>query len=161
MGALARAMGLLSVLVLGGMNPLSLTVRSTIITVIFIIVRHKVRRFGSLILVVMVGSLTSFFIMAQGIITLPITLLGALLAEIFIVYVGRERSLAIVAGVGLMSIFERAAALIFIWLNLRENLVLMLPALFMSAPGFMGTFLGCLLAPGLVKELRHASFINS
>ncbi|MDR2441966.1 MAG: MptD family putative ECF transporter S component [Deltaproteobacteria bacterium] len=161
MGALARALGLVSVFILGGMNPLSLTVRVMIITVIYIVLRHKVRRFGVLTLAVLVGSLTSFFIMAQGIVTLPIVLLGALMAEVFIVYIGRERSLAIIVGVALMSIFERGAALIFVWLNFRENLVLMVPALFMSTPGILGAFLGCLLAPGLVKELRHAAFINN
>ncbi|MDR1296976.1 MAG: MptD family putative ECF transporter S component [Deltaproteobacteria bacterium] len=161
MAALARALALMSVFALGGMNPVSLTVRSLIITVLYIVLRHKVRRFGVLVLTVLIGSLTSFFIMAQGIVTLPILLLGALLAEVLIVKVGRESSPAIILGVALMSLVERGAALLMVSLYFRENMNMIWPAVIMSVPGVVGMVIGCCLAPGFVKELRHASFINN
>jgi hypothetical protein len=141
------------------MNPLSLALRAMITTSLFIVLRHKVQCFGTLGLAALIGSLTSFFVMAQGIITLPFLLLAAFLAEIIICYLGKNTTLAIVAGVILMQLMDKGGSLGFIYLTMRENPSLMWPLIIMISLSAVGDLLGCLSAPGLVKELRHAGFI--
>ncbi|MDR3204702.1 MAG: MptD family putative ECF transporter S component [Deltaproteobacteria bacterium] len=158
--ALARALGLISVFALGGMNPISLTVRAMIVAILYIVLLHKVRRFGALTLAILIGALTSFLIMAIGIVTLPILLLGGLAAESFISLAGRERTISIVAGVFLMTLVERAAGLFVVYLNMRESVGMIWPFLIMSVPGLCGTALGCFYAPLFIKELKRACFIN-
>ena len=161
LAALARALGLASVFVFGGMNPVSLALRAAIITVLYIILRHKVRHFGALMLTVLIGSLISFLVMAQAILTLPWLLMSALLAEIFICLPGRNRSASIIIGVAFMQIMERLARLALAYLAMRENPGMLWPAVLMSIPSLAGALLGCLAAPGFIKELRHAGFINN
>ena len=159
--ALARAMGLIIVFLGGGMNPFSLTLRAMIITVLFIVLRHKVHRFGTLCLATLVGSLTSFLFMAQGIITLPLLLLSAFAAELFIVYIGKNKTLAVVLGVCFMHILDKVISLSVMYLTMRENPMMMWPLMIMIGLSVIGDILGALLAPYFIRELRHAGFINN
>jgi hypothetical protein len=160
LAALARALGLMTVFFLGGMNPVSLTLRAMIITVIFIILRLKVRAFGTLVLASLIGSLTSFFVMAQGILTLPVILLSAMIAEIFIFFPGRGKAWAIIVGTALLGLLDKAATLVPMWLAMRENPMMLWPLFIMVGVSGLGDILAAAVAPGFVKELRHAGFVN-
>jgi hypothetical protein len=129
--------------------------------VLYIILRHKVRHFGALVLTMLIGSLISFLVMAQAILALPWLLLAALAAELIILLPGLKSTLGIILGVGFMGIIERLARLALVYLALRENPGMLWPAVIMGAPGLAGAFLGCLAAPKFIRELRHAGFINN
>jgi hypothetical protein len=109
----------------------------------------------------LIGSLFSFLIMAQGILALPWLLLAALAAELIICLPGLKGTLGIVLGVGFMEILSRLARLALAYLAFRESPGMLWPVVIMSAPGLTGSLLGCLAAPKIIKELRHAGFINN
>ncbi|MDR2353948.1 MAG: MptD family putative ECF transporter S component [Deltaproteobacteria bacterium] len=161
LAALARALGIMTVFALGGMNPVSLTIRALLITSIFIVLRIKVQRFGTLVLATLVGSLAAFLVMAQGILTLPFMLLAALLAEYFITYVGQNRAWAIIVGTAAMSLLDKMASLTLMYLMSRENPRMLWPILLMVAISSLGDIIAIFVAPRFLKELRHAGFISS
>jgi hypothetical protein len=161
LAALGRALGLVATFAFGGMNPLGLAFRGAVITVLYIILRHKVRHFGALILTMLIGSIFSFLIMAQGILALPLLLLSALAAELIIRLPGLKGTLGIILGVGFMEILTRLIRLALAYLAMRESPGMLWPVVIMSAPGLTGSLLGCLAAPKIIKELRHAGFINN
>ncbi|MDR2460451.1 MAG: hypothetical protein LBE38_06690 [Deltaproteobacteria bacterium] len=161
LAALSRALGLITVFALGGMNPLSLSLRAMIITVLFIVLRIKVRVFGTLVLATAIGSLTSFFIMARGITSLPLVLLCALIAEIIIVYIGQNKVWAIIIVTSLLGVLEKAVSLLFMYLSMREAPAMMWPIVFLTAISSIGDLIALFIAPRFVKELRHAGFINA
>lgn len=160
LAALARATGLMLVFALGGMNPVSLSLRTMVITVLFIVLRMKVRRFGTLALAALVGSMTSFLAMAQGIMTLPLLLASALIAELFITYAGRNRAWAVIAGCVLMGLMDKAASLCVIFLTVREETRMAWPLAILVMTSAAGDLLALAFAPRFIRELRHAGFIN-
>ncbi|MDR1042003.1 MAG: MptD family putative ECF transporter S component [Deltaproteobacteria bacterium] len=160
LSALARATGLMLVFALGGMNPVSLSLRTLAITVLIIVLRMKVRRFGTLVLATLVGALTSFFAMGQGVMSLPAMLAAALLADLFITYVGRNRAWAVIVGCVLMSLMDKAASLCLMLLATREEARMMWPFAILIVTSAAGDLLALVLAPRFIRELRHAGFIN-
>jgi hypothetical protein len=161
LAALARVLGLFSVFALGGMNPLSLTVRAALTTLLWIVLKRKVRRFGTLVLATLTGSMVSFLVMAQGLATLPLTLAAAFLAELLIDGPGRGRNWAVIAGTAWLGVLDKVASLGVLWLTLRERPAMLWPLFFMIAVSALGDALACLFAPRFLRELEHAGFIKA
>jgi hypothetical protein len=141
------------------MNPFSLTLRSMAMTAVLIVLRRKVRAFGTLCLATLVGSLVAFLLMAQGLMSLVPFLVAALIAELLICGPGRGSELAVILGVGLMQVLDKAASLFFMWLAMRESPAMMWPIAISVALSAIGDLLACLSAPRFLKELRRAGFL--
>ena len=159
----AKASSTILALLGGGMNPVTMVIKSAVFAALWVVLLTKVPKFGALTLANTVAGLLGFFLLGQAVITLPSVLIATLLVEILVRGLGgldRGPWLAALA-VGLSELAMRLINVGFAYLAVREQPELLVMVLVITACSYLGILLG--LAGGLkmVKELRHAGLIQN
>lgn len=161
--ALGKAASLLVALLGGGMNPVTLLLKNGIATALLVVMVARVRKFGVLMLYTLVAQVVSF-LMTGGIMvsTLPLYLLGALVADGLIALCGGYRKIwAVLLGVAIYDAFGRLFGLAMSFLMARENVGMVGVGAVIVAFGYLGClFVGLPCGAKFVKELRHAGIIR-
>ena len=139
--ALGKAASLLVALLGGGMNPVTLLLKNGIATALLVVMVARVRKFGALML---------------------LYLLGALVADALIALCGGYRKLwAVLLGVAIYDAFGRLIGLAMSFLMARENIGMVGVGAVIVAFGYLGCLLvGLPCGAKFVKELRHAGIIR-
>jgi energy-coupling factor transport system substrate-specific component len=159
--ALTRVSTLLVALIGGGMNPLTLVLKNLLFTSLLVVLLFKVRKFGVLMLFVLVNTLFSMLLMGGGFFLLPSMLLAGLCAEAAILALGGYRKrLALMLGVALYDLLSKAGSLGISWLFVREQPEILRMAAVMVAIGYLGAVGGLFAGVAFVKELRHAGIVR-
>ena len=86
--AAAKLSSLLIALAGGGMNPVSLLGKNLVFTTLMIVLLTKVPKLWTITLFTVVSMLVSVLLLGGSLTLLPAALLGALLAELFVVLTG-------------------------------------------------------------------------
>lgn len=161
--ALGKAASLLVALLGGGMNPVTLLLKNGIATALLVVMVARVRKFGALMLYTLVAQVVSF-LMTGGIMvsTLPLYLLGALVADGLIALCGGYRKIwAVLLGVAIYDAFGRVFGLAMSFLMARENVGMVGVSAVIVAFGYLGCLVvGLPCGAKFVKELRHAGIIR-
>jgi energy-coupling factor transport system substrate-specific component len=158
----AKAVTMLLALIGGGMNPVTMVIKSAVFAALLVTLLTKVPKTGVLTLANTVAGLLGFFLLGQAVITLPSVIVATLGVELLVQRLGglsRRPWLAALA-VGLSELLMRIINLFFAYLAVREQPELLIMVLVISGFSYLGILLG--LAGGLkmVKELRHAGLIQ-
>ncbi|MFP4030928.1 MAG: MptD family putative ECF transporter S component [Desulfococcaceae bacterium] len=160
--ALTRVSTLLVALVGGGMNPATLVLKNLLFTSLLVVLLFKVRKFGALILFVVVNALFSMLLMGGGFFLLPAMLAAGLVAEGMIrVLGGYRKRFALMAGVAVYDLLSKAGALGVSWLFVREQPGMLAMAAVMVGIGYLGAVGGLFAGVAFVKELCHAGIVRS
>ena len=158
--AIAKVSSLMVALAGGGMNPLTLALKSLLFTALLVVLLFKVRKRGTFILFILVNTIFTAMLMGAGLVLLPPMMLAGLCAEGLIVALGGyRRSINIFLGVALFDLLFKLGSVGLSWLFVREQPQLMWLLTAMVAIGYSGAFLGLFAGARLVKELRHAGII--
>ncbi|PID41132.1 MAG: hypothetical protein CR981_04590 [Proteobacteria bacterium] len=160
--AVTKVLSLLVALIGGGMNPLTMILKNLIFTTLVIVLLYKVRKFGTLMLFILVNTIISMLLMGGNPFLLPSMLLAGLVAEGTIVLLGGyTKSLQLIIGVGLYDLLYKTSALCISWLYMREQQELMVMASITVVIGYAGSLIGLFTGILFVKELRHACIIRN
>lgn len=160
--ALTRVSTLLVALVGGGMNPLTLVLKNLLFTSLLVVLLFKVRKFGALILFVVVNALFSMLLMGGGFFLLPAMLAAGLVAEgLVFVLGGYRKRFALMAGVAVYDLLSKAGALGVSWLFVREQPGVLAMAAVMVGIGYLGALGGLFAGAAFVKELCHAGIVRA
>lgn len=158
--AIAKVSSLMVALAGGGMNPLTLVLKNLVFTALLLVLMFKVRKFGTLILFILVNLIFTAMLMGAGFALLPPMLLAGLCAESAIAALGGyRRSAILILGVALFDLLFKLGSVGLSWLFVREQPQLMWLMTIMVAIGYSGALLGLLAGVRLVKEMRHAGII--
>jgi energy-coupling factor transport system substrate-specific component len=158
----AKAVTLMLALVGGGMNPVTMILKSAVFSALWVTLLVKVPKPGALTLANTVAGLLGFFLMGQAVISLPSLIAATLAVELLIAALGglaRRPWLAIPAG-ALCELAMWLINLFFAYLSMREQPELMIMVLMISAASYLGILLGLFGGWKMVKELRHAGLIR-
>ena len=145
----------------GGMNPVSMVIKNIVATALLIVLLYKVRKFGTLVMYVLVSSIVSMLLMGGNMITIPGLLIAGIICDCLIALTGGYgKPWALVMGAGLFDFLSRAVTLAYSYLTFREEPELFIMGTVIVAIGYLGCLIG--LGSGLffVKELRHAGIIR-
>jgi energy-coupling factor transport system substrate-specific component len=158
----SRAATLMIALVGGGMNPVTMILRSAVHSAILVILLSKVPRTGSLTLFNVLGALLAFFLLGQGMLTIPAMIVGTLTVELaFRLAGGLERHPGyIVPMVAASELLIRFANLGVSWLAVREQPGLLIFAGVISAFSYLGILIGLPFGWRMTGELRRAGLIQ-
>lgn len=145
----------------GGMNPLAFILKNIIATSLMVVLCHKVTRFGVLTLYSTVTYLFSMIISGSVMLSIPVILVCALLADALIYFGGRKKRLgAVLFAVIFYEVGTKLFGLVYSFLFVREDIrLLIMPAVVVSI-GLIGSFIGLFSGAKLLKELRHAGIIR-
>jgi energy-coupling factor transport system substrate-specific component len=160
--AAAKASSLMMALIGGGMNPLTLILKSAVQSALLVVLLAKVPKTGALALANVVGLLLSFLLMGQHVISLPVTLLGTCAVELLGWLCGglsRRPWLAI----PMVAASELAIRLVNIgvsYLGVREQPGLLAMVIVVSAFSYLGILLGIAGGVKMARELRQAGLIQ-
>ncbi|MDR1112121.1 MAG: MptD family putative ECF transporter S component [Deltaproteobacteria bacterium] len=161
--AAAKASSLMLALVGGGMNPLTLILKSAVQSALLVVLLAKVPKTGTLTLSNLIGLLLSFLLMGQHVISLPVILAGTMAVELVAWLCGglaRRPWLAI----PMLAASELAIRLINVavsFLGVREQPGLMAMVIAVSAFSYLGILLGLVGGVRMTRELRHAGLIQN
>jgi energy-coupling factor transport system substrate-specific component len=161
--AAAKASSLMLALVGGGMNPLTLILKSAVQSALLVVLLAKVPKTGTLTLSNLIGLLLSFLLMGQHVISLPVILAGTMAVELAAWLCGglaRRPWLAI----PMLAASELATRLINVavsFLGVREQPGLMAMVIAVSAFSYLGILLGLVGGVRMTRELRHAGLIQN
>ncbi|MDR1044349.1 MAG: MptD family putative ECF transporter S component [Candidatus Adiutrix sp.] len=158
----AKAVTLMLALVGGGMNPVTMILKSAVFSALWVLLLTKVPKTGALTLANTVAGLLGFFLLGQAVISLPSLILATLAVEFLIAALGglaRGPHLAVLA-VALSELAMRLINLFFAYLAMREQPELMIMVLMISAASYLGILLGLFGGWKMVGELRHAGLIQ-
>ena len=148
----ARDLVIVIALAGGGLNPLALILKNTVVATLLVVLLVKVAKPGTIMIytavTVMVGSLLS----GSAMMLAPGAVIGAFFGEMF----WRRPWLA----VGVSELIAKFVALAVGWVFLRESPQLMKVVVPVVLLGATGTLFGLWLARSTVKELRHAGFLK-
>jgi energy-coupling factor transport system substrate-specific component len=145
------------------MNPLAMVLRSAVYSALLVILLTKVPKCGALLLTTVVGSLISFFLLGQAMISLPAALLGAALAELAALAlggIGQRRWLSALM-VGISELTSRALNMGLAYLAIREQPALLIMIGTISVCGALGAVIGLAGGVRLAGELRRAGLIQN
>ena len=160
--AVTKVASLLVALVGGGMNPVTLILKNLIFTTFTIVLLYKVRKFGTLILFLLVNAIVSMLLMGGGLFLIPPMIVAGLVAEGLIVLLGGYgKSLNLMLGVGIYDLAFKVSALGVSWLYTREQPEMLVMSAIIVAIGYIGAICGLFSGAYFVRELRHACIIRS
>jgi energy-coupling factor transport system substrate-specific component len=160
--ALTKVASLLVALIGGGMNPLTLILKNMVFTTMLIVLLFKVRRFGTLVLFIVVNTIFAMLLMGGGFFLLPAMLLAGLCAEGLIVLLGGyDRSINLMLGVALYDLLYKAGSVGISWLFVREQPQVLWAMTLMVVIGYAGAVAGLFMGAKFVKELRHAGIVRN
>ncbi len=159
--ALIRVVGLAIALAGGGMNPLALMLRNAAATGLLVVLLHKSSKVGTLSLYVLVYGIFSLLLMGSGIMTLPGTLVSAVLIDaLFAVFGGYRTTGRILLAVGLYDLLSRCVSLVVGYLAMRESAGMFMMAMGIVILAWLGCLGGLWLGAMFVRELRQAGVIR-
>jgi energy-coupling factor transport system substrate-specific component len=158
----SRAASLMIALVGGGMNPFAMILRSAVHAALLVVLLSKVPRTGALTLFNILGSLLAFFLLGQGMLTLPALLAGTLLVELFFRALGGlERHPAFVLPmVAFSELLIRFVNIGVSWLAVREQPGLLAFVVLITSFSYLGILTGLPCGWKMTKELRRAGLIQ-
>ncbi|MDR1657177.1 MAG: MptD family putative ECF transporter S component [Deltaproteobacteria bacterium] len=158
----SRAATLTLALLGGGMNPLTMIIRSAVHSALLLVLLAKVPKTGVMTMAALVGGLLAFFLMGQGMVTLPAVVIATILVELLVKALGgleRRRSLGLLAVI-LSELFTRIFNVGFSYLAFREQPAMVIMVVVISAFSYLGILLGLIGGVKMVRELRHAGLIG-
>jgi energy-coupling factor transport system substrate-specific component len=160
--AAAKASSLILALAGGGMNPLTLILKSAVQSALLVVLLAKVPRTGTLTLSNLVGALLSFLLMGQHVISLPGVMAGTLLVELLALPGGglARRPWLAVPMVAVSELVIRFINIGVSYLGVREQPGLLAMVVAVSAFGYLGILLGLIGGVRMTGELRHAGLIQ-
>ncbi|MDR1297261.1 MAG: MptD family putative ECF transporter S component [Deltaproteobacteria bacterium] len=160
--AAAKASSLMLALAGGGMNPVTLILKSAVHSALLVVLLAKVPKTGTLTLANLVGMLLSFLLMGQHIISLPAVLLGTILVEAAVRLAGglSKRPRLAVPMLAASELLVRAANVLVSYLTVREQPGLIVMVIAVSAASYVGILLGLAGGVRMAGELRHAGLIQ-
>lgn len=159
----AKAATLVLALVGGGMNPVTMILKSAAFSAILVVMLAKVPKLGALTLANAVAAFLGFFLMGQAMISLPSALLACLTVEILVYSAGgfKNRLWLAALAVALSELAMRLMNLIVTYLAMREQPGLVVMVAMISAMSYIGILIGLFGGFKMVKELRHAGLIQN
>ena len=159
--ATAKLSTVLSAMVGGGMNPVSLLLKNVVFTTLLVIMLYKVRQPGTLSLFVIVSALVNFLLLGGNVTLIPPMLVAALVSEAVMKFV---KSLgwkgAVFWGVGCFDFLSKGLSLAVSYLMMRESPALMAVVLPIVLIGYAGSLIGLYTGYRSMKELRHAGIVR-
>lgn len=160
--AAAKASSLMLALAGGGMNPVTLILKSAVHSALLVVLLAKVPKTGTLTLANLVGMLLSFLLMGQHIISLPAVLLGTILVEAAVRLAGglSKRPRLAVPMLAASELLVRAVNVLVSYLTVREQPGLIVMVIAVSAASYVGILLGLAGGVRMAGELRHAGLIQ-
>jgi len=159
----AKASTLMLALVGGGMNPLTMILKSFVFSALWVVMLTKVPKTGALTLANTVAALLGFFLLGQAVISLPSLIAATMAVEFFIHLSGgiRRRPWLAPLAVALSELAMRIINLFLAYLTTREQPGLMVMVVIISAFSYLGILLGLIGGKKMVKELRYAGLIQT
>lgn len=159
--ALTKVISMMVVLVGGGMNPISLVLKNLVFTTLMVVLLFKVRKFGTLLLFIVVNTIFAMLLMGGGLFLLPPMLLAGLFAEGLIILLGGYgTTVNLMIGVAVYDLIFKAGSLGVSWFFVREQpQVLWITTVFVVI-GYIGAVAGLFTGARFVKELRHAGIVR-
>ena len=159
--AAAKLSSLLIALAGGGMNPVSLLGKNLVFTTLMIVLLTKVPKLWTITLFTVVSMLVSVLLLGGSLTLLPAALLGALLAELFVVLTGgAQKPWAPWVAVGIYDFVSKMFSLVVSYLFMRESPALMTMVVPVVLLGYAGSLIGLWFGWKTVGELRHAGFVR-
>lgn len=159
--AVIKGSTILVALMGGGMNPVTLFLKNLIFTTLMIVMLHKVRKTGTILLFILVNAIVSALVMGGGITLIPGMLAAGALSEASVrIFGGYRKTAGLIAGVAVYDISFKLLSLGMSWVFSREQPQMLYMASVMVAIGYTGSLAGLFTGTGFVKELRHASIIR-
>ncbi|MDR2460476.1 MAG: MptD family putative ECF transporter S component [Deltaproteobacteria bacterium] len=158
----AKASALVIALVGGGMNPLTMILKSAVYSALLVVLLAKVPKTGTLTLANLVGALLAFFLMGQSMLAIPALVIGTLLVELFIKAIGgleRHPGYAILT-VALSEFVIRFINLGVSYLMVREQPQLLVMVVVVVAFSYLGIIVGLVGGYFMTRELRHAGLLQ-
>lgn len=160
--AVTKVSSILVALVGGGMNPLTLILKNLLFTTLTIVLLYKVRKFGALILFLLVNVIVSMLLMGGALFLIPPMIIAGLAAEGIILGLGGyKKSINLMIGVGLYDLMFKAGSVGISWLYMREQQEMVIMSAIIVGIGYVGALMGLFTGARFVKELRHACIIRS
>jgi energy-coupling factor transport system substrate-specific component len=158
----SRAATLMIALVGGGMNPITMILRSAVHAALLVVLLSKVPRTGALTLFNLLGAILAFFLMGQGMLTIPAMLVGTLLVELaFRAMGGLERHPGyVIPMVALSELIIRGVNIVVSWVAVREQPGLLIFVFLITGFSYLGILIGLPCGWRMTKELRHAGLIQ-
>ncbi|MDL2260225.1 MptD family putative ECF transporter S component [Deltaproteobacteria bacterium OttesenSCG-928-K17] len=159
----AKASTLMLALVGGGMNPLTMILKSIVFSALWVIMLTKVPKTGTLTLGNTVAAILGFFLLGQAVISLPALILATVVVEAFIRLLGglERRPALAMAAVALSELGMRLVNVFFSYLGAREQPGLIVMVAVISAMSYLGILIGLAGGVRMVRELRHAGLIQN
>ena len=159
--AITKTSSLMVALLGGGMNPVTLILKNLLFTALLMVLLFKVRRFGTLLLFILVTTIFTALLMGGELILLPPMLLAGLCAEgLMAALGGYTRSLNLILGVAVYDLINKLGALGLSWLYVREQPQMMWLITVIVTIAYTGAVAGLFVGAQLVKELRHAGIVR-
>ena len=160
--ALTKVASLAVALIGGGMNPLTLILKNLIFTTLLIVLLFKVRKFGTLMLFIIVNTIFAMLLMGSGFFLLPPMLVAGICAEGLIVALGGyKKTVNLMLGVALYDLLFKAGSVGISWFFVREQPQVLWFTTVMVAIGYSGALAGLFVGVKFVKELRHAGIVRN
>ncbi len=159
--AVAKVTSLLVALAGGGMNPLTLILKSLLFTTFCIVLLYKVHKFGSLTLFIVINAIVSMLLMGGNLFLIPCMILSGFLAEGLIMLLGGYgKSINLMIGVGVYDFLYRISSIALSFVYVREQKEMIIMGVIIVSMGYIGSLLGLVTGALFVKELRHACIIR-
>jgi energy-coupling factor transport system substrate-specific component len=150
-------------LVGGGMNPLTLILKSAVQSALLVVLLAKVPKTGTLTLSNLVGMLLAFLLMGQHVISFPAVVLGTCLVEVMSYFSGglARRPWLAIPMVAASELVVRLINIGVSFIGVREQPGLIVMVIVVSAFSYLGILLGIAGGVKMTKELRHAGLIQN
>jgi energy-coupling factor transport system substrate-specific component len=158
----AKASTVILALAGGGMNPVTMILKSLVFSALWVVLLIKVPKTGALTLANTVAGLLGFFLLGQAMISLPSLIAATLATEMLILGLGglKKRPWLAAPAVALSELAMRLVNLFFSYLGAREQPGLVIMVLIISAFSYIGILLGLAAGLKMARELRHAGLIQ-
>jgi energy-coupling factor transport system substrate-specific component len=159
----SRASSLILALIGGGMNPVTMILRSAVHSALLVTLLTKVPKTGVLTLANLVGALLAFLLMGQSMMTAPALFIGVVGVEIAMKASGgleKRPGLAIPA-IAVSELISRLINVGVAYLMLREDPSLSFMVAVISGFSYLGVLLGLFVGIKMTRELRHAGLIQN
>ncbi len=158
--AAAKVSTLMVALVGGGMNPITLMAKNCIFTTLMVVLLCKIRRPGTLALFAGINMLVSLLVLGSTVTLLVPMIFAAGAGEAVIaLFGGKNNPKSPLAGAAVYDLLSKLLSLVFSWLLMRENPMLVYIAVPIVFLGWLGALGGLFLGWRAVKELKNAGII--
>lgn len=158
----AKASTLTLALAGGGMNPVTMVLKSAVFSALWVVMLTKVPKIGALTLANTVAGLLGLFLLGQAVISLPALIAATVATEMLIRRLGGLGRPGLVAlAVALSELAMRGINLLVSYLTVREQPGLLIMVVVISCLSYVGILIGLVGGTKMVGELRHAGLIQT